>query len=194
MINSLKLAFTIAIFSTIFAIKLSGATWAQSMMPPASLLQSQPLNEMRQADSNSNRMVHLAMYRGGNITGTLKYPPVTPVESYVLEPIVLIESIKCIRATFGSDEDQIYIALSNGERLPFDSRKIRQMKAGDIWKPHFFTSAVDNGSISLMESDSITDDDQIGIFHYDYTKGIGRHVEIMAGDGGVYEVIIEVRR
>lgn len=109
------------------------------------------------------------------------------------EPIVTIVSVKCIKTTIGSDEDDVYIYLHNGKRYP-TGKATQTMRAGTVWKPNIFTPANETGSIQLLEGDAITDDDPIGIFRYNEKTQAGRYTETMTGDFSVYEVVFEVRR
>lgn len=107
------------------------------------------------------------------------------------EPYLLIISVTAESTTLGSDADEVYFLFSNGERHPEGTKAIQ---SGKTWEPHYFTSAAEELSVSLMESDMLGDDDVIGTFKITPDNAYGRFTERMVGDFSSYIVIFEVRR
>ena len=109
------------------------------------------------------------------------------------EPKLLLISVKAIRPTSGSNTDTVYLKLSNNKRYPLGQIKTQTMQAGTIWRPNFFTSASERGSIVLFEADSVTSDDEIGRITIKGSEKPGSYKKRMTGDGSIYEVTYEVR-
>jgi hypothetical protein len=107
------------------------------------------------------------------------------------EPFLLIISVTAESTTLGSDADEVYFLFSNGERHPAGTKVIQ---SGETWEPHYFTSAAEELSVSLMERDMLGADDVIGTFKITPDNAYGRFTERMVGDFASYIVIFEVRR
>jgi len=169
MINSNKISNFVAVLTFISTLLVSSLAWGQSINPG------------------------LGIFRNTDIVGHSDYPPITPVSSFVLETNVVVVSVKSIRPTKGSKQDKIYLSVLNDKGARIKKSRTHKMKAGDSWNPRFGVRLLKPGSISLLESDSFSFDDHIGKFKYDPSRKVGRYVETMKGDGGEYEVTIEVR-
>lgn len=107
------------------------------------------------------------------------------------EPYLLIISVTAESTTLGSDADEVYFLFGNGERHPEGTKAIL---SGETWEPHYFTSAAEELSVSLMERDMLGADDVIGTFKITPDNAYGRFTERMVGDFASYIVIFEVRR
>ncbi len=136
----------------------------------------------------------LAMSPVAQNLGDFIDPLTALVTSYATPKNIYIVSIHCIRPTSGSDEDEVrleaYDSSGSGQRM--DYSRIFKMKAGSVLEPKFGTH-LKAGGIWLVEVDSFSADDEIGSIKFDETIVAGRYVQKMSGDGGVYEVIFEVR-
>ena len=169
MIRSNKISNFVAVLTFISTLLVSSLAWGQSINPG------------------------LGIFRNTDIVGHSDYPRVTPVSSFVLESNIVVVSVKSIRPTKGSNQDKIYLSVLNDKGARIKKSRTHKMKAGDSWNPRLGVRLLKSGSISLLESDSFSFDDHIGKFKYDPSRKIGRYVETMKGDGGEYEVTIEVR-
>jgi len=169
MINSNKISKLVVVLTFISTLLVSSLAWGQSINPG------------------------LATFRNTDIVGHSDYPPITLASSFALESNIVVVSVRSIRPTKGSKQDQIYLSVVNDRGARIKKSRTRKMKAGDSWNPRFGVRLLKSGSISLLESDSFSFDDHIGTFKYDPSRKIGRYVETMNGDGGEYEVTIEVK-
>ena len=162
-------------------------------MVPSPVLVLQQSGGLPQTEDGSDFSLQIAMFRGSESTGHWVHPPVTLIESIAYPPNIQIVSIRCIRPTVGSDQDQVYIGLFTSRGNLGKKSETRKMKAGDVWNPNFKAYLV-KGTLQLLESDIIGSDDRIGIFYQDASVGGGQYVRKMTGDGAEYVVTVEVVR
>ena len=83
--------------------------------------------------------------------------------------------------------------MSNGKRFPRLGNDPYIITEGETWEPGYFVGADEALEISLMESDTISDDDLIGTFKYDPNNDVCRFSENFRGDSSNYSVVFEFR-
>lgn len=113
------------------------------------------------------------------------------------EPKLLVISVKAVRATSGSNADDIYMLLNDNQRYPKSqatNKAVYAIMTGQTWNPNIHVSAVTVGSIRLMEADTITDDDEIGRINISGAELSGSYTKQLTGDGAIYDVTYEIRR
>jgi hypothetical protein len=152
------------------------------------------LNFLPKDEARFSAYPRFAMSPTAQSAGGFADPLTILATSYATPKNIYVVSIRCIRPTSGSDEDDVrleaYDSSGSGERR--DYSRVFKMKADSLLGPKFGTH-LKTGSIWLVEVDSFSADDEIGSIKFDETIGAGRYVQKMAGDGGVYEVTFEVR-
>ncbi len=100
-------------------------------------------------------------------------------------PMLILNSVECIRTTLGGGEDQVYLKLADGTRYP--TKGTQTMVAGQTWNPGISIALTSGGSIGLFESDTVTSDDEIGTFNYNRSQP-GTYTETMTGDSSIYKL------
>jgi hypothetical protein len=108
------------------------------------------------------------------------------------DPVYIVESIECVKATSGSSEDSIYLNQQpGGVRYP---ARTYSMSAGDKEDVGGVFYPTKPGKLVLYEADTFTGDDRIGEFKYDLREVSGTYTVTMDGDGAKYIVTVQVRR
>ncbi len=114
----------------------------------------------------------------------------TPSSAQSEPPYVIVVEILSQIPTSGGGGDDVYLSLSNRERLPQSgSRKLYQ---GQNWTPRYVSGMGDGLIISVMEADTIGSDDLIGKIKIDGSTAPGRHTKILTGDHSRYMVVYDV--
>lgn len=104
--------------------------------------------------------------------------------------VVRIISVTCVKATEGSDSDEIYFSFSNGKRFPGEPRDIRN---GEKWRIDHLVGFRSDLIIKLIEADTIGDDDLIGAVAISSNDAPGIRTELMTGDSSRYVVVLEIK-
>ncbi|MCP4183590.1 MAG: hypothetical protein GY761_09775 [Hyphomicrobiales bacterium] len=193
MIYSPKSGITFAIIFILVSLFISGSVWGQTMIPQSHRMEWRQLNLSQDTGKDEEHNIQLALMQKSDVVGQIKSIPVVPATSFYAEPNVVILSVRCIRPTTGSDEDLIYLSVENENGDLINKSRKRRMKAGDSWDPKFGVRVSKTSYLALMEDDTFSSDDLIGYFKYQKSRRAGQYVETMKGDGGEYEVVIEVK-
>jgi hypothetical protein len=186
--------FAVTIFvNLIFSVLALTATSAQTAMQSRVSANTQSAIFSKSGTGTTSKVLRVAALLGMKPNYQTLRPVVVPISSFALEPNVVVLSVKCIRPTDGSDEDDIYVRVDDSTRRgQFYNSFVRKMKAGSVWKPGVGRRISGSGSISLLEQDTFSADDLIGRFSFDDSTRMGRHTLNMQGDGGEYEIVIEI--
>jgi len=114
--------------------------------------------------------------------------PFAPGEiKFIVENIV----IRCIKTTETFGEDEVYLLVNNGERMPeLDGTKY-DIDSGETWAIERTFSSIAPISIALMEDDPIGDHDRIGTI--DTGTQVGSFTKTFEYDRGKYEVSYDLR-
>lgn len=114
----------------------------------------------------------------------------TPSSAQSEPPYVIIVEILSQTPTSGSSGDDVYVSLSNRERLPQSGS--RKMYRGQNWAPRYVSGMGNGLVISVMEADTVGSDDLIGKIKIDASTAPGRHTKILTGDSSRYMVVYDV--
>nr|WP_171033050.1 caspase family protein [Qipengyuania marisflavi] len=106
---------------------------------------------------------------------------------YMVDNIV----ITCIKRTEKFGEDEIYLRVNNGERLPEGEGSKFDIGNGESWVVDQPFSSVAPISLTVMEDDPIGDHDVIGIIETGTVKG--SFTKTLLYDAGEYTVSYNVR-
>lgn len=99
---------------------------------------------------------------------------------------VVIVRVTCLKATSGSSTDQVYFKSGDKYRYPGKSNSAYKISRRENWNPPVQVSK--SSKVSLMEKDSITNDDLIGVIDASNKEPGKYYTEKLSGDGAHYEV------
>ncbi|GAA4643295.1 hypothetical protein GCM10023115_12550 [Pontixanthobacter gangjinensis] len=106
---------------------------------------------------------------------------------YVVENVV----ITCVKQTETFGEDEIYLIINNGQRLPEENGSKYDIGKGEQWSLAQSFSSTAPISITIMEDDPIGDHDRIGIV--ETGTAVGSYTKTFTYDRGEYTVSYDVR-
>jgi hypothetical protein len=114
--------------------------------------------------------------------------PFAPGEiKFVVENIV----VRCIKTTETFGEDEVYLLVNNGERMPeLDGSKF-DIDTGETWTVSKAFSSIAPISLTLMEDDPIGDHDRIGTI--ETGTQVGSFTKTFEYDRGKYEISYDLR-
>lgn len=105
-----------------------------------------------------------------------------------------IVSVKCVETT-EVGEDEIYLAVSDGTRIPAGDTSYYDIDDGQTWSVDRTIAAMSDLVITLMEYDSTDDRDLIGRIPVLVSQSGGNQTikTQLSGDGGVYQVTYRIK-